>query len=78
MIISMLPAMHPKRILWLFFDEIFEEIFNNPGYGNLFIKWKFEDQKQVVDQMVKEIIEKEREMFEPPLPTFREFNDNGE
>jgi hypothetical protein len=78
MIISMLPAMHPKRILWLFFDEIFEEIFNNPGYGNLFIKWKFEDQKQVVDQMVSEIIEKEKEMFEPPLPTFRDFNDNGE
>ena len=77
-ILSMLPQLHPKRILWMFFDDIFEAIFANPAYAELFHKWSYNNQKEVVGAEVKRIIEEEGEMLSPSVPDWREIDQLGD
>lgn len=57
MTLSMLPSDHPKKILWLFFEEIFSEIknaerlegFSGTKYDQRFPNLEFSEQKDVIN-----------------------------
>lgn len=69
MIITMLPENHPHRVLWIHFDQIFEDIFNDDRYAN-FHRFPYKAQKMIVEQKVNGVIEEEQELFS--TPNFRE------
>ena len=69
MIISQLPAQHPSKLLWMYFDEVFERIWNDPALA-LFHKWKYSVQKIVVDKILEELAARDAELMKET--TFRE------
>lgn len=61
-IVSMLPELHPRKVLWMYFDEIFEDIYNDDRYKKFHI-FKWPVQKEVVEKKVNEVIERERSLY---------------
>lgn len=63
--LAMLPELHPSKILWLFFNDIFEKIFADPAF-KLFHTWKYDVQKAAVDAIVTQVINEQRAYLTTP------------
>lgn len=63
-ILTLLPETHPARVLWTYFDEIFEQIYSAPEY-RFFYMWQYKLQKAVVDAVVQQYIDREATLLKP-------------
>lgn len=54
-IVALLPETDPDKILYVYFDKIFTDIWNNPKYNN-FHKLNYGLQKKIVENAVKDLI----------------------
>lgn len=75
LILSGLPENHPSKLLWMYFDEVFESIWNDRKYA-LFHKWKYDQQKRIVDGILEKLAKRDAELL--ATATFRDALDDEE
>lgn len=76
-IIMNLPELHPLRIRYVYFEEIFSKIYSQKN-SQAFHDLSWEGQKNIIDAIVNDLIEENRPLVERQQQFRNIFNDNFE
>lgn len=76
-IIMNLPELHPLRIRYVYFEEIFSKIYSQKN-SQAFHDLSWEGQKNIIDTIIDELIEENRPLVEQQQQFRNIFNDNIE